>query len=57
MVEDAALLNRRELDDADVPEGVLVLTAGVDVQDDRFEVEVVGWGIGKESCAGSRCIP
>lgn len=35
-VEDAALLNRRELYDADVPEGVLVLTAGVDVQDDRF---------------------
>lgn len=26
-----------------------MLTAGVDVQDDRFEVEVVGWGIGKES--------
>ena len=48
-VEDAALLNRRELYDADVPEGVLVLTAGVDVQDDRFEVEVVGWGIGKEN--------
>ena len=48
-MEDAALLNRRELYDADVPEGVLVLTAGVDVQDDRFEVEVVGWGIGKES--------
>lgn len=48
-VEDAALLNRRELYDADVPEGVLVLTAGVDVQDDRFEVEVVGWGVGKES--------
>ena len=30
-------------------EDVLVLTAGVDVQDDRFEVEVVGWGVGKES--------
>lgn len=28
---------------------MLVLTAGVDVQDDRFEVEVVGWGVGKES--------
>ncbi|MFR8330931.1 MAG: terminase gpA endonuclease subunit [Oscillospiraceae bacterium] len=26
-----------------------MLTAGVDVQDDRFEVEVVGWGVGKES--------
>ena len=27
-----------------VPEGVLVITAGVDVQDDRIEAEVVGWG-------------
>jgi len=32
-----------------VPEGVVVLTAGVDVQDDRLEVEVVGWGRGEES--------
>lgn len=48
-VEDTVLLNRREVYDADVPDGVLVLTAGVDVQDDRFEVEVVGWGVGKES--------
>ncbi len=31
------------------PLGVLVLTAGVDIQDDRLEVEVVGWGIGYES--------
>jgi phage terminase large subunit GpA-like protein len=28
---------------------VLFLTAGVDVQKDRIEVEVVGWGRGKES--------
>ena len=43
------LFNRREIYDAVVPEEVLVLTAGVDVQDDRFEVEIVGWGVGKES--------
>ena len=43
------LINRRELYDAEVPDGVLVLTAAVDVQKDRFEVEVVGWGAGKES--------
>ena len=49
VVEDAELLGRRELYEADVPDGVLVLTAGIDVQDDRFEVEVVGWGVGKES--------
>lgn len=32
-----------------VPQGVLHLTAGVDVQDDRLEVEVVGWGAAWES--------
>lgn len=48
-VEDTELLNRREIYDAEVPDDVLVLTAGVDTQDDRFEVEVVGWGAGKES--------
>ncbi len=32
-----------------VPAGVLVLTAGVDVQKDRLEVEVVGWGKDHES--------
>ena len=35
--------------DCDVPDKVLLLTAGIDVQDDRLEVEVVGWGAGKES--------
>lgn len=36
--------------DADpLPEGVCVITAGVDVQDDRLEVELVGWGVGMES--------
>lgn len=32
-----------------LPAGVLVLTAGVDVQADRLEVEVVGWGRDEES--------
>lgn len=32
-----------------VPRGGLVLTAGVDVQGDRIEVEVVAWGPGFES--------
>ncbi|HZC13724.1 MAG TPA: terminase gpA endonuclease subunit, partial [Thermoleophilaceae bacterium] len=31
------------------PLGVLFLTAGVDVQKDRIEVEVVGWGRNKET--------
>lgn len=32
-----------------VPDGVHILTAGVDVQDDRIEIEVVGWGASDES--------
>ena len=28
----------------DLPDGVLMLTCGVDTQDDRLEYEVVGWG-------------
>jgi len=32
-----------------VPPGALFLTAGADVQKDRIEVEIVGWGRGKES--------
>lgn len=47
---EAEELERRRVDyRAEVPRPVLVLTAGVDVQDDRLEVEVVGWGLGKES--------
>lgn len=32
-----------------VPDGVSFLTAGVDVQKDRWVYEVVGWGAGRES--------
>ena len=38
------LLGRRDIYDAELPEGVLALTAGVDTQDDRFEYEIVGHG-------------
>lgn len=31
------------------PNDVLVVTCGVDVQPDRFEVERIGWGVGEES--------
>ncbi|MBQ7154825.1 MAG: phage terminase large subunit family protein [Synergistaceae bacterium] len=34
---------------AQVPDEVLVLTCGVDTQDDRLELEVVGWGMGNQS--------
>jgi len=48
-VDWSELLLRREQYDAMVPDDVLVITAGVDVQDDRFELEVVGWGENKAS--------
>lgn len=48
-LEDNELLARLEKYDAEVPEEVKILTAAVDTQDDRFEVEVMGWGEGKES--------
>ncbi len=43
------LYARREHYGPTVPAGGLVLTAGVDCQGDRLEVEVVAWGRGEES--------
>jgi len=44
------LYERRETYPRDtVPNGVYFLTAGVDVQEDRIEVEVIGWGKRLES--------
>lgn len=48
-IEDSTLYTRRETYKAEVPDDVLVLTAGIDTQDDRFEIEVVGWCEEKES--------
>jgi len=49
-VEWEKLYRRREkYERGKVPAGGLVLTAGVDVQADRLEVEVVAWGEGLES--------
>ena len=50
-VEPHALMARLEDygNDVDVPAGVVCLTAGIDVQIDRFEVVVLGWGVGGES--------
>ncbi len=44
-----ALASRREVYPAEVPDGVAVITAGIDTQNDRLEVEVVGWGRDEES--------
>jgi len=47
--EPGALLARREPYPAPVPAGACCLTMGVDVQDDRLEALVIGWGPGEES--------
>lgn len=41
-------LRRRETYDAELPDGVLILTAAVDTQDNRLEYEIVGWGENEE---------
>lgn len=43
------LYARREHYNAEIPDGVLVLTMGIDTQDNRLEFEVVGWGRDEES--------
>lgn len=48
-VDKDELLKRREKYNCEVPEEVIALTAGIDTQDDRFEIEIVGWGVGFES--------
>jgi phage terminase large subunit GpA-like protein len=54
-VDRTGLMARAERYQAQAPEGVLVVTAGVDVQgggsanEGRLEAEIVGWGVGEES--------
>lgn len=48
-VEADILMAKAKAYPAQVPASVGVLTAGVDMQEDRLEVEVVGWGLGEES--------
>lgn len=44
------LFKRREdYDGQRLPNAVEIITAGIDTQDDRFEIEIVGWGAGEES--------
>ena len=44
----SGLLARRETYPCQVPSGVGLLTAAIDVQGDRLEVQVQGWGAGEE---------
>lgn len=51
---DETLYKRREHYDAEVPSGVLLLTMGLDTQDNRLEYEVVGWDRDGQSWGISR---
>jgi phage terminase large subunit GpA-like protein len=48
-LEEGRLASRCEVWPAEVPDGVAVITVGADVQDDRVEIEVIGWGRNEES--------
>lgn len=48
---DPALLRRRREDIERIPAGYSVITVGVDVQQDRLELEVCAWGTGERSIA------
>ena len=47
-VESSDLWNRREVYPAPVPNGVRVITAAADIQNDRIEAEAFGWGMKEE---------
>jgi len=48
-VDDFDIASHREDYGEKVPEGVVILTAGADLQSDRIEIEVCGWGADEES--------
>ncbi|WP_392563214.1 phage terminase large subunit family protein (plasmid) [Orbus sturtevantii] len=48
-LNEKSLAERCEVYAAEVPDNVAVITAGVDTQDGRFEIEIVGWGKNEES--------
>ena len=50
------LYERREHYNAEVPTGVLILTMGIDTQDNRLEYEVVGWDRNEQSWGIARGI-
>ncbi|MHA1540038.1 MAG: phage terminase large subunit family protein [Alphaproteobacteria bacterium] len=48
-IDPTGLMKRREKYGPRLPKDVAVLTCGVDVQDNRLELEIVGWGKDEES--------
>ncbi len=48
-IDSDSLINRKESWGKVAPKGVITITCGVDIQDDRIEAEVIGWGLEEES--------
>jgi phage terminase large subunit GpA-like protein len=48
-VGDIRFEDREEDFGSNIPDDIVVITAGIDVQDDRLELELVGWGRDEES--------
>lgn len=48
-LDNSELSKRQESYAAQCPAGVIVITAAADIQNDRIEVEAVGWGLSEES--------
>jgi phage terminase large subunit GpA-like protein len=48
-VDDQDIPGKNSFDGTSVPEDVVIITAGIDVQDDRLEMEVVGHGRDQET--------
>lgn len=48
-IDSSGLMDRCEEFSSSLNQNIVILTAGIDVQDDRIEVEVVGWGRDEES--------
>ena len=48
-VDDQDIPGKNSFDGTSVPEDVVIITAGIDVQDDRIEMEVVGHGRDQET--------
>ncbi len=48
-IDPTGLMKRRENFGTRLPKDIAILTAGVDVQDNRIEIEIVGWGKDEES--------
>lgn len=49
IVDVHGLMARREAWGDQLPAGIAALTAGVDIQDNRLEVRIIGWGMDQES--------